>query len=71
MFTHRLKIIAAFKGLGTDKGGVVSFEYVVLAACIIAVVGSVFNNGAGGVIKNTLTTALNTIVSALNAAVGG
>jgi pilus assembly protein Flp/PilA len=55
----------------SDQRGVTSFEYVILAACIVAIVSSVFNGGASDSIKNTLTNALNTIGAAVISAVGG
>jgi len=38
MLTFYVKSSEAVKRLGTDQDGVVSFEYVIVAACIIAVV---------------------------------
>ena len=46
------------KRLGTDQGGVVSFEYVIVAACVIAGVSSVF---AGGPVQTALTSAIAAI----------
>jgi Flp pilus assembly pilin Flp len=52
------KTTEAFKRLGTDKDGVVSFEYIIVAACIVAVVIAVFKTDtsvsaalAGGITK--------------------
>ena len=38
--------IETVKRLGTDKDGVVSFEYVIVAACIVAAVVAAFGTGA-------------------------
>jgi pilus assembly protein Flp/PilA len=54
-----------------DNRGVASFEYVILAACIVAIVGGVFNAGTSDSIKSTLTNALNTVSAAVASAVGG
>ena len=37
--------IETVKRLSTDKDGVVSFEYVIVAACIIAAVAAAFGTG--------------------------
>ena len=58
----------ALKRLRTDKDGVVSFEYVIVAACIIAVVSLAF--GTGGPLQTALTTAITTIGTKLTTAVG-
>ena len=39
--------IETVKRLGTDKDGVVSFEYVIVAACIVAAVVAAFGTGTG------------------------
>ena len=41
--------IETVKRLGTDKDGVVSFEYVIVAACIVAAVVAAFGTGATGI----------------------
>jgi hypothetical protein len=51
--------------LRSDKGGVVSFEYVIVAACIVTAVGIAFGNGAGGAIATALSGAITKIVSLL------
>ncbi len=38
--------VEAVKRLRTDKDGVVSFEYVIVAACVVAVVVAAFGTGA-------------------------
>jgi hypothetical protein len=57
--------------LRSDKGGVVSFEYVIVAACIVAAVGIAFGTGAGGAIATALTGAIASIVAKLPPGAGG
>jgi Flp pilus assembly pilin Flp len=57
----------ALKRLSTDKEGVVSFEYVIVAACIVAAVSAAFGTttAAGiGQVLNTAITAIGTAVAA-------
>jgi Flp pilus assembly pilin Flp len=67
MLKFYIKTSEAVKCLGTDQDGVVSFEYVIVAACIIAVVSVGF--GTGGPLQTALTGAITTIGTALTAAV--
>jgi hypothetical protein len=63
---------AAFKHLIASKDGVVSFEYVIVAAAIVGAVVLAFGAAGGtGPINDTLTSALNTMVSRFSTAVGG
>ena len=50
-----------------DESGVVSFEYVIVAACIIAVVALVFSTG--GPIESALSAAVSKIASKLTSAI--
>jgi Flp pilus assembly pilin Flp len=50
-----------------DEDGVVSFEYVIVAACIIAVVAAVF--ATGGPIQSALSGAVSKIASKLASAI--
>jgi pilus assembly protein Flp/PilA len=64
--------VEALKGvtrLRTDQDGVVSFEYVIVAACIIGAVVAAFGTGSGGAIATALTGGINAIVTQFNAAV--
>ena len=61
--------VESVKRLSTDEDGVVSFEYVIVAACIIAVVSLGF--GSGGPLQTALNSAITTIGSKLTAAVAG
>ena len=56
--------------LRTDKDGVVSFEYVIVAACIVAAVAAAFGGKTGG-IELALASGLTSITSAFTTAVGG
>jgi len=51
--------------LHSDAKGVVSFEYVVVGACIVAAVAAAFGSGAGGTITEALKTAIGVITSKL------
>jgi len=55
--------IESVKRLSTDKDGVVSFEYVIVAACVVAAVVAAFGTGAGGGIATALTNALTAIIA--------
>ena len=59
----------ALKRLRTDQDGVVSFEYIIVAACIIGAVSAAFGTGAGGAIKTALTGGITAITAAFTAAV--
>jgi Flp pilus assembly pilin Flp len=55
--------IEAVKRLSTDNDGVVSLEYVVVAACVVAVVITAFS--AGGSLPGALTTGFTAITTAM------
>jgi pilus assembly protein Flp/PilA len=57
--------------LRTDKDGVVSFEYIIVAVCIVTVVGAVFGGGAGGTIGASLKGGIADITAAFATAVAG
>jgi len=59
-----LKASEAVHGLRTDKKGVVSFEYIIVAACIVAVVIAVFKTDNS--IKTALTTGIGVITTAMS-----
>ena len=48
MLKYYIKTTEALKRLRTDKDGVVSFEYMIVAACIVAAVVAAFGTGADG-----------------------
>ena len=55
------------RNLRADQDGVVSFEYLIVAACIIAVVSLAF--GAGGPLGTAINAAITAISTALTTAV--
>lgn len=55
----------ALKQLRADKEGVVSFEYVIVAACVVTVVIAVFNGNGAGTIRGALNTGLTAITTAI------
>lgn len=59
----------ALKQLRTDQDGVVSFEYIIVAACIIGAVVAAFGTGTGGAIATALTGGITAITGAFTAAV--
>jgi Flp pilus assembly pilin Flp len=61
-----LKSREAARRLIKDNDGVISFEYVVLAACIVGVVLLVFGTGNQSVMYNALNNAITTIANAVN-----
>ena len=69
MLSDRIKSIGALKRLHADQNGVVSFEYIIVAACIIGAVTAAFGTGAGGAIATALTNGITTIAAAFTAAV--
>jgi len=69
MLKTYIKTSEAFKRLAADKDGVVSFEYVIVAACIVAAVAAAFGTTAGGGIGTALTSAIGKITAAVNTAV--
>jgi Flp pilus assembly pilin Flp len=59
MLKFYVKASEAVRRLRTDNDGVVSFEYVILAACIVVVVAAVFSNSGIGAKLNTAINAIN------------
>ena len=69
MLKYYVKTTEALKGLRADQAGVVSFEYIIVAVCIIGAVSAVFGIGAGGAIGTALTGGITAITTAFTAAV--
>jgi pilus assembly protein Flp/PilA len=69
MLKYYFKTSEALKQLRADTRGVVSFEYVIVAACVVAAVIAAFGPGATGTIFTSLSGALNKITTAINAIV--
>ena len=64
MLKHYIKASDLLERLRTDKDGVVSFEYIIVAACIIVAVAAAFGTGAGGAVGTALTNGITAISAA-------
>jgi pilus assembly protein Flp/PilA len=62
------KFLNNVKTLGKDQDGVVSFEYVIVAACVVAAVAAAFGTTTASGIGKVLTTAITAIGTAVTAA---
>jgi hypothetical protein len=71
MLKYYIKTTEAWKRLRTDNDGVVSFEYVIVAACIIAAVSAAFGTGTASGIGAALKTAIGDVTTQLATAVTG
>jgi hypothetical protein len=71
MLKYYLKSKEALMNLRADQDGVVSFEYIIVAVCIVGAVGAVFGGGAGGQIGLALTNGITAITNAFAAAIAG
>ncbi|UGY13391.1 hypothetical protein HAP48_0033055 [Bradyrhizobium septentrionale] len=65
MLKHYIKATEALKNLVADKKGVVSFEYIIVAACIVAVVIAVFKT------DTSVSSALHAGISKISTAMAG
>ena len=63
MLKHYINTRKALLRLSTDKDGVVSLEYVIVAACVVTVVIAAFNTG--GSLPAALTTGFTKITTAM------
>ena len=70
MLEYCIKETEALKRLRVNEHGVVSFEYVIVAACIVAAVGLAFGFGGTGPISSALSSAISSISAKVIAAVG-
>ena len=68
MLKYYIKTTEALNRLRTDNDGVVSFEYVIVAACFVAAVAAAFGNSATTGIGAALTTAIGKVTAAVTAA---
>jgi pilus assembly protein Flp/PilA len=66
MLKYYIKTTEALKRLRTENEGVVSFEYVIVAACIVAAVIFAFGSGTTGAIATALSGAIGKIITAIN-----
>jgi Flp pilus assembly pilin Flp len=67
MLKYYVKATEALKRLRTDKDGVVSFEYVIVAVCIIAAVLAAFGTDTSTGIGQSLTAGIGKITTAFSA----
>jgi pilus assembly protein Flp/PilA len=71
MLKYYIKTTEALKRLPTDEGGVVSFEYIIVAFCVVTAVVAVFGTTAGTGISSALNTAMGHVLSAFSTNTGG
>jgi Flp pilus assembly pilin Flp len=71
MLKYYIKTTEALKSLREDTKGVVSFEYVIVAACVVGAVIAAFGSGATSGIGLALANALNKITNAIGNVVVG
>ncbi|OSI77259.1 hypothetical protein BSZ21_03360 [Bradyrhizobium canariense] len=69
MLKYCIETKEALKRLRADQDGVVSFEYIIVAACIIGAVVAAFGTSAGGAIATALSGGITAITAAFTAAV--
>ncbi|MBN8991970.1 MAG: hypothetical protein J0H42_27330 [Rhizobiales bacterium] len=69
MLKSYIRTTEAVKRLRADTDGVVSFEYVIVAACIVAAVAAAFGTGGAGPIVDSLTAAITAIAAKVTSAV--
>lgn len=65
MLKYYIKATEALKNFRRDQAGVVSFEYVIVAACVVVAVIAVFSGTGAGTITGALTDGLGKITSAM------
>jgi Flp pilus assembly pilin Flp len=64
MLSYLIKTKEALKRLRADHDGVVSFEYIIVAVCIVITVIAVYS-GAGNPISAALTSGIGKITGAM------
>ena len=69
MLKYYFNTTETLKRLRADEDGVVSFEYVIVTASIVATVIAVFGGAGTDPIKNALIAALGAIITKLASAV--
>jgi pilus assembly protein Flp/PilA len=70
MLKYYIKTAEAAKQLRADVKGVVSFEYVIVAACVVAAVAAAFGTDATTGIGAALKSAITAITTKVTNAVG-
>ncbi|MCP3459212.1 Flp family type IVb pilin [Bradyrhizobium sp. CCGUVB23] len=68
MLKTYIKSTEALKQFRADTRGVVSFEYVIVAACVVGAVIFAFGPTGSGALGTALQGAINTIIAKVNAA---
>jgi pilus assembly protein Flp/PilA len=71
MLKYYIKTNEALKQLRTDTAGVVSFEYLIVAACVVAAVLFAFGPTGDGTLGQALAGAISTITGKMSVAVNG
>lgn len=66
MLKYYIRTTEALKRLRTDQDGVVSFEYVIVAACIVTAVIAAFGIDANGNIATKLKDSIAAILGKIN-----
>jgi pilus assembly protein Flp/PilA len=64
MLKYCVKTNEALKRLRANEDGVVSFEYIIVAVCIIGAVAAVFSGTGAGTVGNTLAAGISNISTA-------
>ena len=67
MLQYCVKTMEALKRLRTDQDGVVSFEYVIVAVCIIAAVLAAYGTTTTSGIGSALSVGIGKIVTSFSA----
>lgn len=67
MLKYYIKTTEAMKRLRDDKDGVVSFEYIIVAACVVAAVLAAFGTDTSSGIGKALKAGIDSIVAKLPA----
>jgi hypothetical protein len=70
MLKYYIKTTEAWKRLREDTDGVVSFEYIIVAACVIAAVLFAFGPTGSGALGQALSTGIADIAGSFTVAVG-
>jgi hypothetical protein len=65
MLKYYVQAREALLRLRTDNDGVVSFEYVLVAACVVAAVGFAFGTGQTGNIAVALKAKMDSVLALL------
>jgi pilus assembly protein Flp/PilA len=65
MLNYFVKAKEALKRLRADHDGVVSFEYIIVATCIVIVVIAVYNGTGANSISGALSTGIGKITGAM------